>query len=72
MKFHLRRHKQHLSKQRHAPWRRQSQSKFIRVGGNKKQPAGEQDRKTDGAEKAVRQKDKKRTVKQAWNGKGRK
>jgi len=44
MKFHLRRHKQHLSKQRHAPWRRQSQSKFIRVGGNKKAPAGEQEK----------------------------
>lgn len=27
--------------------------------------SGEQDRKTDGSEKAVRQKDKKRTVKQA-------
>lgn len=28
--------------------------------------------RADGAEKAVRQKDEERTVKQAWNGKGRK
>ena len=42
-----------------------SQIKFIREGGNKKTQAGEQDRKMDGAENAVKQKDKKRTAKQA-------
>jgi hypothetical protein len=36
--------------------------------GTRRDLLREQDRKTDGAEKAVRQKDKKRTVKQAWNG----